>query len=79
MGDLISRKGVSAWLDNLGYHRLSEAVLDEERFPSQMSLEILKDILCDLEYNYRNNSTAEVILSDVWNAVIDVLEGTDDE
>jgi len=34
MGDLISRHGVSAWLDNLGYSKLSDYVMDEDRFPS---------------------------------------------
>ena len=34
MSDLISRSGVSAWLDNLGYRKLSDVVMDEERFPS---------------------------------------------
>ena len=34
MGDLISRTGVSAWLDNMGYTKLANAVMDEERFPS---------------------------------------------
>lgn len=32
--DAISRKGVSAWLDNMGYPRLANAVMDEKRFPS---------------------------------------------
>lgn len=34
MGDLISRTGVSAWLDNMGYTKLADAVMDENRFPS---------------------------------------------
>lgn len=34
MSDLISRHGVSAWLDNLGYSKLSDYVMDEDRFPS---------------------------------------------
>lgn len=34
MSDLISRKGVSAWLDNMGYAKLADAVMDEDRFPS---------------------------------------------
>jgi hypothetical protein len=32
--DLISRHGVSAWLDNMGYPRLADAIMDENRFPS---------------------------------------------
>ena len=35
MSDLISRKGVSAWLYNMGHEKLSEFVLDEKRFPSE--------------------------------------------
>ncbi len=34
MDDCISRKGVSAWLDNMGYSNLAEKVMDEKRFPS---------------------------------------------
>lgn len=34
MNDLISRKGVSAWLYNMGHEKLSKYVLDEKRFPS---------------------------------------------
>lgn len=33
MKDLISRHGVSAWLDNMGYPRLAYTVMDEDRFP----------------------------------------------
>lgn len=32
--DVISRHGVSAWLDNMGYPRLADAIMDEKRFPS---------------------------------------------
>lgn len=32
--DCISRHGVSAWLDNMGYPRLADAIMDENRFPS---------------------------------------------
>lgn len=31
--DVISRNGVSAWLDNMGYPRLADVVMDEKRFP----------------------------------------------
>lgn len=34
MSDSISRTGVSAWLDNMGYAKLADAVMDEDRFPS---------------------------------------------
>lgn len=34
MNNSISRKGVSAWLYNMGHKKLSEYVLDEKRFPS---------------------------------------------
>lgn len=34
MSDSISRTGVSAWLDNMGYTKLADAVMDEDRFPS---------------------------------------------
>lgn len=34
MDDLISRHGVSAWLYNMGYNKLSEAVMNKKRFPS---------------------------------------------
>ena len=33
MNDLISRHGVSAWLDNMGHPKLADAILDEKRFP----------------------------------------------
>lgn len=33
MDDLISRHGVSAWLDNMGHPKLADAILDEKRFP----------------------------------------------
>lgn len=32
--DLISRNGVSAWLDNMGHRKLSDYIMDEKRFPS---------------------------------------------
>lgn len=32
--DAISRHGVSAWLDNMGYSKLADVVMDENRFPS---------------------------------------------
>ena len=32
--DAISRSGVSAWLANMGYLKLADAVMDEDRFPS---------------------------------------------
>ena len=32
--DLISRRGVSAWLDNMGYPKLADTIMDEQRFPS---------------------------------------------
>ena len=31
--DAISRYGVSTWLANLGYPRLADAIMDEDRFP----------------------------------------------
>jgi len=34
MDDLISRHGVSAWLYNLGYQKLADIVMNEQRFPS---------------------------------------------
>lgn len=34
MSDAISRHGVSAWLDNMGYSKLADAVMDKDRFPS---------------------------------------------
>jgi rubrerythrin len=34
MSDLISRQGVVAWLDNIGYLTLAKTVMDEKRFPS---------------------------------------------
>lgn len=33
MNDLISRHGVSAWLDNMGHPKLADVILDEKRFP----------------------------------------------
>ena len=32
--DLIRRHGVSAWLANMGYSKLADVVMDEDRFPS---------------------------------------------
>lgn len=34
MIDTISRQGVVAWLDNMGYPKLADKILDEERFPT---------------------------------------------
>ena len=34
MSDSISRTGISAWLDNMGYTKLADAVMDKDRFPS---------------------------------------------
>lgn len=31
--DCISRYGVAAWLDNMGYTKLAYAVMDKDRFP----------------------------------------------
>ena len=36
MDDLISRKGVSAWLDHMGHSDLANAVMNEKRFPSKL-------------------------------------------
>ena len=35
--DVISRHGVSAWLDNMGYPMLADAIMDEKRFPPAQS------------------------------------------
>ena len=43
MNDAISRHGVSAWLDNIGYPKLANAVMDEKRFPSTQSLVLTCD------------------------------------
>lgn len=34
MSDLISRHGVSAWLDNLGHRKLADMIMNEDRFPN---------------------------------------------
>ena len=34
VNDCISRYGVAAWLDNMGYTKLAYAVMDKDRFPS---------------------------------------------
>lgn len=34
MDDVISRHGVSAWLNNMGYPNLAKIVMDKWRFPS---------------------------------------------
>ena len=34
MDDAISRKGTSAWLENMGYSYPAKVVMDEKRFPS---------------------------------------------
>lgn len=43
MNDVISRHDVSAWLDNMGYSKLADAVMDEKRFPSMQSLALTCD------------------------------------
>ena len=35
--DVISRHGVSAWLDNMGYPKLADVIMDEKRFPPAQS------------------------------------------
>ena len=35
MDDLISRHGVAAWLDNMGYPNLAKTVMDKNRFPNE--------------------------------------------
>lgn len=37
MKDLINRHAVSAWLDNMGYPMLADAIMDEKRFPPAQS------------------------------------------
>ena len=37
MDDVISRHGVSAWLNNMGYPNLAKIVMDKWRFPSVQS------------------------------------------
>ena len=34
MDDAISRKGTSAWLENMGYSYPAKVIMDEKRFPS---------------------------------------------
>lgn len=70
MDDVISRHGVSAWLNNMGYPNLAKIVMDKWRFPSVQS-EIIrcKDCkhhwihkcmdsmpieICDLEQTFYN-------------------------
>lgn len=36
-GDTISKRGVSAWLDNMGHPKLADIVMDKQRFPSAQS------------------------------------------
>lgn len=33
MNDLINRHGVAAWLENMGYKKLANYIMDENRFP----------------------------------------------
>ena len=33
---MIDRKGTAAWLDNMGYPKLAEAIMDEKRFPDKV-------------------------------------------
>ena len=37
MDDAISRKGTSAWLENMGYSYPAKVIMDEKRFPSVLS------------------------------------------
>ena len=43
MNDLISRHGVSAWLDNMGHPELSNVVMDKQRFPSAQPEHLVKE------------------------------------
>ena len=42
--DLISRNGVSAWLDNMGHRKLSDYIMDEKRFPSINPEELIRRV-----------------------------------
>ena len=35
MNDLINRHGVAAWLENMGYKKLANYIMDKNRFPSE--------------------------------------------
>ena len=37
MNDLIDRHGVAAWLENIGYKKLANYIMDKNRFPSEQS------------------------------------------
>lgn len=80
MDDLISRLGVAAWLDNMGYPNLAEAVMDKNRFPNerlngkeqamtelinkQKVLDLVRDICIDI--------------MDECESYIDVIDGETD-
>ena len=80
MDDLISRLGVAAWLDNMGYPILAEAVMDKNRFPNerlngkeqamaeliskQKVLDLVRDICIDI--------------MDECESYIDVIDGETD-
>lgn len=44
-----------------------------------ISVDVLREILSDVKENHRNNSEAEAVISDVWDEVVDMLKGTDNE
>lgn len=47
--DLISRHGVSVWLDNMGHSKLADVVMNKDRFPSaQQDEEKMSDLLYDV-------------------------------
>ena len=51
MDDLISRRGVSAWLYNLGYTKLADTVMNEQRFPS-VQPDIIRCRECEHQIQY---------------------------
>ena len=62
MSDVINRHGVSAWLENIGYPKLAEVVMDKKRFPS-IQPEIIKCGEC--KYAHITYS-GEVKYCDFW-------------
>ena len=52
MSDSISRHGVSAWLQCMGYPKLADIVMNEQRFPSEQP-EIIRCRDCKHHWIYK--------------------------
>lgn len=79
MSDLISRTGVSAWLDNMGYPKLADAVMDEDRFPSVNAIPYDSTITLNSPTIIKATSTDLISRRDAIALVIKAIHGTDNK